>query len=184
MIHPIGYFLTSYLTSHHTRSNCHRCQDGDRLAYMGAFPTIVPLQSALSPAAKRIRSTSINRSPAIPKIPPNPASDNPPFHPPQKRPAAQPINRSPAIPKIPKNPVNPASDNRLPVGLLKTKNQKPKTVQSYFRQRLPPHKRPPQTPPTYPQHPPPPHPRHAPQNAPQNPKHPLASTHIPYSPTD
>ena len=36
-------------------------------------------QSALSPAAKRVRQPDINRMPAIPKIPPNPAnpaSDN------------------------------------------------------------------------------------------------------------
>ena len=39
----------------------------------------VPLQSALSPTAKRIRRPDINRMPAIPKIPQNPAnpaSDN------------------------------------------------------------------------------------------------------------
>ena len=82
MIHPISYFLTSYLTSHHTRSNCHQCQEGARLVYIGASPIIAPPQPALSPAAKKTRRPTINRSPAILKIsqnPANPASDNPPF---------------------------------------------------------------------------------------------------------
>ena len=51
----------------------------DRPSPRGASQIIVPLQSALSIHAKRIRSTGINRSPAILKIPNNPvnpASDN------------------------------------------------------------------------------------------------------------
>ena len=73
------FVLTSYLTDHHTRSNCHQCQEGARLVYIGASPIIAPPQPALSPAAKKTRRPTINRSPAIPKIPQNPAnpaSDN------------------------------------------------------------------------------------------------------------
>ena len=40
---------------------------------MGASPIIAPPQPALSPAAKKTRRPTINRSPAIPKIPQNPA---------------------------------------------------------------------------------------------------------------
>ena len=62
-------------------------------------------QPALSPAAKKTRRPTINRSPAIPKIsqnPANPASDNLPFPPPQKRPAAQPSTARPQSRKSPK----------------------------------------------------------------------------------
>ena len=108
----------------------------DRPRLRGASQIIVPLQSALSLNAKRIRSTGISRLPAIPKIPNNlvnPASDN--VHQeiwdrPRLRGASQiivplpsalslhtkrirstGINRLPAILKIPNNPVNSASDN-------------------------------------------------------------------------
>ena len=37
--------------------------------YIGASPIIAPPQPALSPAAKKTRRPTINRSPAIPKIP-------------------------------------------------------------------------------------------------------------------
>ena len=73
--------------------------------YIGASPIIAPPQPALSPAAKKTRRPTINRSPAILKIPPNPAnpaSDNPPFPPPQKRPAAQPSTARPQSRKSPK----------------------------------------------------------------------------------
>ena len=51
----------------------------DRPDFTRAYRITVPLQSVLSPAAKRIRRPAINRSPAIlniPKNPANPASDN------------------------------------------------------------------------------------------------------------
>ena len=83
---------------------------------MGASPIIAPPQSALSPAAKRIRRPDINRSQESRKSPqilqillqticPFPAA---------KRIRSTTINRSPAILKIPKYPENPASDNVHP----------------------------------------------------------------------
>ena len=65
------------------------------------------------PAAKKTRRPTINRSPAILKIPQNPAnpaSDNPPFPRRKKDPPPnhQPLARNP---ENPPNPANPASDN-------------------------------------------------------------------------
>ena len=70
--------------------------------YIGASPIIAPPQPALSPAAKKTRRPTINRSPAIPKISPNPASDNPPFPPPQKGSANQTSTGCPQSRKSPK----------------------------------------------------------------------------------
>ena len=72
---------------------------------MGASPIIAPPQPALSPAAKKTRRPTINRSPAIPKIsqnPANPASDNPPFPPLPKGSADQPSTGCPQSRKSPK----------------------------------------------------------------------------------
>ena len=62
-------------------------------------------QSALSPAAKKTRRPTINRSPAILKIPQNPAnpaSDNLPFPPPPKGSADQTSTGCPQSRKSPK----------------------------------------------------------------------------------
>ena len=65
---------------------------------------------------------------------------NPPFHPTQKRIRRTSIIRMPAILQIPNNPANPDSEfvnYRVRMGLLKTRNQKLKTVQSCFGQHPP-----------------------------------------------
>ena len=145
----------------------------------------VPLQSALSPTAKRIRRPDINRSPGIVKIarqnPANPASANPAgFLHRKKDPLTSHQLDQPAILKIPKT--------FLKILLQTTVTQKsgkhPSSNSHPFPSSSPTPNSPPQTPPTSPPHPPPPHPHHAPQTAPRNPKHPPASTHIPCPPAD